>query len=184
MKKRLIIIICILALIVVLIFSFKPLVKITSDSFWNFIAEQLEKEEQERQQKIENGEIVAGKDTILIWENKYEIGHFPNGNHLVIHRNGSIGLIDAILEKVTTYKVKKEKLYVVSEEGDAVIDKNNLCKVYVTTPADEFVNDYTLDEQGNKSYISRYIENENIQYLSSFDEFSDEEQKVLNKLKK
>lgn len=183
MKKR-IIIICTLGLIVVLIFSFKPLVKIASDSFWNFVDEQLEKEEQERKQKIKNGEIVAGKDTILIWENKYEIGHFFDGNHLVAYRNGSIGLLDTILKKVTNYKVKKEKLYIVSEEGYAIIDKNNLCKIYVIIPENEFISGYTMDAQGNKSYISRYVENENIQYLSSFDEFSKEEQKILNKLKK
>lgn len=180
MKKRLVIIFA-AALIVGIIFSFKPLMKIASDSFWNFIAEQFEKEEQERRQRIENGEIVAGKDTVLIWENKYEIGHFPDGNHLEIHIDG---LINPVLKNVTAHKVKKEKLYIVSEEGYAVINKNNICTVYVTVPSDEFVNGYSLDKEGNRSYISRYIEDENIQYLSAFDEFSEEEQEMLNKLKK
>lgn len=182
--KKWIIVIGIVGLITALTFSFKPLLNIASNSFWNFIAEELDKEEQARMEKIANGEIVAGKDTVLIWENKYEIGHFPNGNHLVTHRNGSIGLLDVVLEKITNYKVKKEKLYIVSEEGYAVIDKNNLCKVYVTVPEDKFINGYTIDEQGNKSYISRYIENDNIQYLSGFDEFSENEQKLLKKLQK
>lgn len=180
MKKRLIII-CIVSVTVILIFNLRPLPKITSDSFWNFIAEQFEKEEQERRQRIENGEIVAGKDTVLIWEDKYEIGHFYDGNHLEIYRNS---LFDTVLKNVTAYKVKKEKLYIVSEEGYAVINKDNICTVYVTVPPNEFVNGYSLDKDGNRSYISRYIEDENIQYLSDFDEFSEEEQEMLNKLKK
>lgn len=104
MKKRLVIIFA-AALIVGIIFSFKPLMKIASDSFWNFIAEQFEKEEQERRQRIENGEIVAGKDTVLIWENKYEIGHFPDSNHLEIYIDG---LINPVLKNVTAHKVKKK----------------------------------------------------------------------------
>ena len=43
--------------------------------FWDFIAEQLKKEEQERLAAIERGEIIIGKDTMLIWHDKYVLYH-------------------------------------------------------------------------------------------------------------
>ena len=78
----------------------------------------------------------------------------------------------------------EEKLYVLSDEGYAVIDKNNLCRVCVTVPDDEFVNGYTVDDAGNEIPISRYIENENVIYLKSYSEFTGEERKVFEKMEK
>ena len=170
----------ILVTIVALIFSFKPLFKLSSKSFWNLVVTQFDKEEQERQQKIEKGDIVSGKDTILIWGNMYEIGHYSDSNHLEMHTNG---LSETILKKITIHKVIKKKLYIISEEGYAVINEDNLCKVYVTVPEKEFVNGYSVDEQGNKSYYSQYIKNGHIQYLLAFNEFSEDEQKNFDKLK-
>ena len=149
--------------------------------FWDFLRNQFDKEETERIKKIENGELVRGKDTILIWENMYEIWHNYDGNNLSIYENK---ISHNILEKIEGYKVKKDKLYIVSKEGYAVIDKNNLCKVFITVPDEDFVNGYSIDEQGNKEYYTRYIENTHIQYLSKFDKYTDEEQEMFNKLKK
>lgn len=111
---------------------------------------------------------------------KNKIGHYPDNNHLEIRTNG---LSNTILEKILIHKVVKNKLYIISEEGYAVINKEKLCKVYITIPEKEFVNGYSVDEQGNKSYYSRYIESEYIQYLCNFEEFSDEDQKIFNRLK-
>lgn len=181
MKKHFIILGIIVVAIIVLSLTVKPILRLSSKSFWNFVVMQFDKEEQERKQKIENGEIVRGKDTVRVWGNMYEIGHYSSGNQLEIYVND---ITENILEKVKAHKVIKKKLYVISEEGYAVINECNLCKVYVTVPEDEFVNGYSIDEQGNTSYYSRFIENEHIQYLSDFNEFSEEEQEIFNKMKK
>lgn len=152
-----------LVLVIILSVGVKPVLKVSSKCFWNIVSVQFDKEENERQKRIENGEIVRGKDTILIWKDKYVIGHYYDCNQLEIYNDG---MCEEILEKVTKHKVVKKKLYVVSDEGVAVIDKDNLCRVYV------------FDE----GYINKYADNERIEYVSSINDFSEEEQKVISKM--
>lgn len=140
-----------------------------TDSFFNFVAEQLEKEEKERRQKAENGEIVRGKDTILIWGNKYVIGHYYDSNHFETEENG---ISDTILANVKKYKVKKKKLYILSEEGYAVTDKSNICRVFI------------LGNSGMQYSEGEFVNDEQIQYLSSYDDFSSEEKSVFEKLER
>ena len=180
MVKKKIIVFGILAVILILILSFKPILQLSSEFLWDFVVTQFDKEEKDRQQKIENGEIVRGKDTILIWGNMYEIGHYSDSNHLEIYING---LSKNVLEKINKYKIVKKQLYIISDEGFAVVDKNNLCRVFITVPEKDFVNGYSIDEQGNKSYYTRYVDNKNIKYLSEFNEYSEEEQKIFDEMK-
>ena len=168
-----------LALVTALAIGIKPLTKWVSNCYGETVSNQFEKEEKERQQKVTNGEIVRGKDTVLIWENMYEIGHYADGNRLEMFKGG---LTDTILEKISKYKVVEGKLFIISEEGFAIVDKNNLCRVFVTVPTEEFVNGYSVDEQGNKCYYTRFLEDEHVKYLSELNEFSEEEQEVFSKL--
>ena len=177
--KRKHIIAIIIGVSIVVALSIKPILNYTSNAFWGFISNQLDKEETERMEKIENGEIVRGKDTILIWENMYVIGHYSDGNHLSIE---SKDVNETILKKVVKHRKKKEKLYIVSDEGYAVIDKNNQCRVFITVADEEFVNGYTEDADGNRTYISRKIESANIEYLSEYELFSEEEKDMFEKL--
>lgn len=179
MKKN--VFICgIIVVIVALILCIKPILKLSSKNFWDIIVMQFDREEKDRQQKVKNGEIVRGKDTIMVWENMYEIGHYSDGNHLEIAVDGTF---DTILERVTIHKIVNETLYIISDEGYAVINKANLCKVYIIVPENEFVNGYSVDEQGNQIDYSRFIENEHVQYLAEYNEFSMEEQEVFTNLK-
>lgn len=171
MKKRILcialfVMICVSAVISSL--TIKPLSGMAAESLRDFVCRQLDKEEEERQRKIANGEIVSGKDTVCIWGNMFEIGHYPSGNHLEIYTDG---LRKPVLRKVTKHKAVKKKLYILSEEGYAVIDEDNLCRALVTAPEDE------------SNCEKRSDENEYIRYLSDFDEFSEDEQAVFNKLK-
>ena len=89
-----------------------------------------------------------------------------------------------ILENIEDYRKLKNKLYITSEEGYAIVDKDKLCRVFVKVPGEEFVSGYSEDKEGNRTYISRRIENKYIKYLSSFEEFSEEEREILKLLKK
>lgn len=109
----------------------------------------------------------------------YEIGHYSDGDHLEIAVDDTF---EIVLEKITVHKIVKESLYIISNEGYAVINKANLCKVYVIVPENEFVNGYSVDEQGNKIGYSRFIENEHVQYLDKYNEFSTEEQEIFANL--
>ena len=81
-------------------------------------------------------------------------------------------------------KKKKGILYILSDEGYVVIDDNNLCRMHITIPNEEFVSGYYEDESGMRTYISRFIDDANIKYLESFNDFSKDEQKIFEKMKK
>ena len=49
-------------------------------------------------------------------------------------------------------------------------------------PESEYTNGYSINKNGEKEPYSRFIDNTNIQYIMNFDEFTESEQKVLNKL--
>ena len=108
---------------IIALFSLKPIFKFSTDVFWNFIAEQLEKEEQERLAAIERGEIIIGKDTMLVWNDKYVLYHQAGDDTLCIHYED--GNEESIIGKVTQYKKKKGILYILSDEGYVVIDDKN-----------------------------------------------------------
>ena len=165
---------------IAIVFSIKPFVEFVTDSIWNFVVVQLEKEEQERLVAIENGEIVRGKDTMLVWKDKYVLYHHAGCNALCIHYEN--GIEKCIIDKVESHAVQRDSLYLYSEEGFVVIDKNNLCRVLVTIPDKEFVNGHGINDNGEKIHYSRYLDDYNIKYLNDFREFSTEEQKNLKSL--
>ena len=169
----------ILTLIISCLFSMKAVLKWSSKSFWNVVVTLFDNEEKNRQKKSDINEIVRGKDTILIWENMYVIGHYFDSNYLTIERNG---ISDTILEKVKNYKVKKKKLYVLSEEGYAIIDKENTCRVFITVSKDDFVNGFSTDLDETQHPISRFINDEHIQYLNSYSDFATDEKEIFKKL--
>lgn len=179
MMKKIFLALVILPLIIALMLSVKPMLSWSSNFFREFVVSQFNKEEKERQQRVENGEIVRGKDTVLIWENMYVIGHYYDSNHLNMEVNG---VSNIILEKVKKHKVKKKKLYILSEEGYAIIDKSNICRVFVTIPKEDFVNGYSIDNEGIKHPISRFVNDKHVQYLSSYDNFAMEEKEVFEKM--
>ena len=112
-------------------------------------------------------------------EKKFSVFHGSDGNDLAAKNPKNKYLTDCVLQGVTHHKSKKNKLYIISKEGYAVIDENPLCRVYVTVPAEDFVSGYTTDREGNKHYISRFIDNEYVEYLDDFSDFSSEEQEIL-----
>ena len=173
--------ILIIVFIIIALFSAKPIFEFSTNAFWNFVAEQFEKEEQERLEAIERGEIIIGKDTMLVWNNKYVLYHQAGNDTLCIHYED--GNEESIIGKVTKYKKKKGLLYILSDEGYVVIDDNNLCRAHITIPKEEFVSGYYEDENGKRIYISRFIEDANIRYLVSFNDFSENEQKIFKKMK-
>ena len=174
--------ISILAVIIIALFLVKPIFELSTNIFCDFVAEQLEKEEQERLAAIERGEIIIGKDTMLVWHDKYVLYHQAENDTLCIHYED--GNEESVIGKVTQYKKKKGILYILSDEGYVVIDENNFCRVYIAIPKEEFVSGYYEDENGKRTYISRFIDDTNIKYLESFNDFSEDEQKIFKKMEK
>ena len=140
--------------------------------FWNSIIIQLDKEEAEREKRIEAGLPIRGKDTALIWRDKYDITVSVSGASLDIYIDGDTQMV---LDKVKDYDIDKKTLYVLSDDGYAVIDNENNCRVFIFTPKEEL--EYSTQHYGS-------IEDEHVKYLSSYEEFLESERKVFERLGK
>lgn len=89
-----------------------------------------------------------------------QINHYKSGNKLdYVKNNEKISL----LEEIKNYKISEYKLYVIANDGCAVVDENNVVKIFTTS---------------NQKFII-----DNVKYLNSFESFEDDEQKMLKKLK-
>lgn len=167
------------------VFNIGRIARGASTVFWRLIALELDREDEERRRLIADGKIVRGKDTVLIWGDTFDICRYPDGESLGVQTSDGYKIV---LEKITYHEVVRnwfpynKKLYVLSEEGFAVIDEDNVAKVYIVVPPSEFVSGYSEDENGKRDYFLRYIEDERIRYLSDFDDFSEEEQQKFEKL--
>lgn len=140
--------------------------------FWNSIIIQLDKEEAEREKRIEAGLPIRGKDTALIWQDKYDITVSASGASLDIYIEGDTQMV---LDKVKETDIDKKTLYVLSDDGYAVIDNENNCRVFISTLKEEL--EYSTQHYGS-------IEDEHVKYLSSYEEFSESERKVFERLGK
>ncbi len=138
--------------------------------FWNSIIIQLDKEEAEREKRIEAGLPIRGKDTVLIWRDKYDICKSSNTKLLMIYIDGDE---QVVLGKVTDHYIYNKTLYVLSDDGYAVIDNENNCRVFIFTPKEEL--EYSTQHYGS-------IEDEHVKYLSSYEEFSGSEREIFEKL--
>ncbi len=126
-----------------------------------------------------------GRDTVCIWnDGTFEIGHYADSNYLEFHYGEELSLVKSVLEKVITYKKEDDKFFVVTGEGYAVIDDTNIAKVLVTILEDEYINGYHTNAEGERIPYSRRIDDPHIIYLENFEEFSESEQEMLNKLLK
>lgn len=161
--KRVCICFFIITFLLIGTYKIKPIRRVISKNFWEFIIEQMDKEEEQRQKDIENGEIIRGKDTIIIWGDTFELLHSYKDIHLSVKRNVSKNqyISDTILEKIKNYKINHGKLYIVSDDGFAILDENNNCRIYIYSDYDNF------------------IQNDKLKYLYSFSDFSEEEQKMF-----
>ncbi len=80
-----------------------------------------------------------------------------------------------VLDKVKDFDINKKTLCVLSDEGYAVIDKKNNCRVFIFKSKEEL--DYSTQHYGS-------IDDEHIRYLSSYEEFSKSEREIFEKLGK
>ena len=111
----------------------------------------------------------SGKDMVYTFGNgKFSLGKTIDGVDLSMYTDdGRCGIIVAFVKE---YKNKKDGLYVYSNEGYCVINKKkNTAKVFIT-----------VEKQHNGNLVG---EDKAILYLSSFDEFSKEEQAVFESMK-
>ena len=181
-KKFFVIILSLLfiAVIIVMGINIKTISNSVSDRFWGFIAQQLEKEEQARQESPYPGSF--GKDTVIFMgDGKFCISNVVNEKQLIMYNENSP--LDVLLSNITEYKKNKDILYVIGIEGFGIVDgKTNMCRLLITIPDEEYIDGYAIDVNGEKHYKSRYIDDPYVTYLSSYEEFTENERKIFDKM--
>lgn len=147
-------------LLSVSLLTIKPIREKAGEVFWSWFAYQMDKEEAEREEQAKRHEVVRGRDTVFIWNKHYEIWNHLGENHFGIEIDDAN---DNILRIVSLYEAYNDKFYVVSADGYAVVDRNNYCRVFLLTDTDE-------------------VESKYIEYLTSYEEFSEEDKKHFSKM--
>lgn len=112
----------------------------------------------------------AGKDIVYTVNNgKFYLGKTSDGIDLSMFKDNGHSYV--ILAFVNEYKKKNSALYVYSDEGYCVIDeKENIAKVLITV---------------EKQHIANLAgEDDDISYLSSFEDFSENEQDIFKGMNK
>lgn len=125
----------------------------------------------------------VGRDTVyVLGDGKFQILSTANSRDLIMYRDDDL-VIKTLLRRVSKYKKIKGNLYIISDEGYGIVDGNtSRCKLYITVPKDEFITGCGIDSEGNEHTISAFVEDEHVQYLKSFDDFSEHEKKIFEKL--
>ena len=145
------------------------------DRFWSKIESQLDYE-----RSLEVGDDF---NKISWGDLSFQINHHKSGNNLeyvsVADKESYI-----LLKNISSYKIVEEKLYVKSKDGYAIVDENNICKIFVDQSISKTTGEYTQDEYGNKIYSNQKFDKENIEYLSSYDDFSTQERNIFKKMLK
>ena len=141
----------------------------------------------------------VGRDTrYVVGNGMVQISHVNGKDMLEMYHNATLSY--TLLDSVTSYKSKGNNLYVISDEGYGVVDKETYkCKLLIFNPEEYFKAGYerhsngkiyTLspNEAGKKSadkiafYGYAKLNDPNIVFLDSFDSFNENEQKMLLKL--
>ena len=134
---------------------------------------------------IVHEEYYSSEDALYKWNNSQFIINSSGSLDYRYQDNGTIKNI-GVTNYVLIYKEIAGKLYVISDEQYCIIDKNNLCRVYVydkpLMPYYKKVYAYT-QEQYCYSINMDIIYEDNFVRLNSFEDFSKEEQSNIIYLK-
>ncbi len=132
-------------------------------------------------QKQDN--IIVGKDTVEVWNNGvFSLGKYSDGNHLECRPNGEP--LTIILRNIKCFKKFNGKIFLYSDDGVAIIYKNDICKVFFFYSDEEMKQGYVIDDDNSTWWFSKNIESvsENVKLITDYNEFQPEEKKVLNNL--
>ena len=112
-----------------------------------------------------------GKDTVVcLGDGKFRIDNIAGTKELTMY--DETGQFEIILYRVEVYKIKRGVLYVLGNQGYGIVDyKTNRCRL--------FVEKYT---DGQKIISDKIIKDKDIEYLLSYDDFTEEERKIFSKL--
>ena len=111
----------------------------------------------------------------------FQINHHKDGNNLEYVKTDTKEII-VLLKTISSYKIEDGNLYIKSDGGYAVVNGNNVCRIYINSTNNEKTESYVEDKYGNKLYFGIRINDTNIQYLSSYEDFTESEKIIFKKM--
>ncbi len=153
----------VIVLSIVSMFSIYKYRQAIANTFISMIAQRLDKE---REQEVGEYNVLDWRDGI------FQINHDATGNKLeLVNDDHKV----VLLERIDDYKEYGSKLYIVSQDGAAVLSSDNTAVICIF---DDSFKDYTVYRNGKQVIYSRNYNDERIKYVDSLDEFlpTDKEQ--------
>lgn len=142
------------------------------DNIISLIAYELDREREKDVGRYTVEEFGSGKFTI---------NHDASGNHLNMHENDSTAVV--ILENISHYKEKNDKLYAVAPCGETVIDKSNIAYVHRNDYDPTIDKDAKITRGGSYIIFSKHYISDSLIYLDSYDDFNETDRKIFDKIK-
>lgn len=138
-----------------------------STAFISILAQRLDKER----------EIAVGEYNVLSWNDGiFQINHDSTGYKLeLVYDDYTV----VLLSNINDYKKRKSKLYIVSDDGAAVISNDNIANIFISNNDSE---DYTVYKNDKQIIYSQNYNDEHIKYVYDIDEFSLSDKKQLIKM--
>ena len=138
----------------------------------NFVANELDEEREKN----------VGEYNVVYWnDGLFQINHTASGDKLELQREDCIVIL---LDNIMDYKIKNKKLYVASNDGLGVVSENNFATLYINNYDESYEKDHFIWRNNTKIIYSKRYDDENILYIERFEDFKEEDKKVLNKIMK
>ena len=125
----------------------------------------------------------TGRDTVyIINDGKFQVYKVDKDKHLCCNMDD--GGDSTILRKVKKYKWYMGETYICSEDGFAIVDEQNKCRVFLNYTKEEMEQGYITDSDGYRWNFMGELEDAHydVKILYDFNEFTEKEQKILRKM--
>lgn len=137
----------------------------------------IEKRIEEKREKA----FLPGVDCKALWEGTYEICRQPGKHSLGLYIE-SDGTRELLLSDIKTYAKFNDKLFAIGSDGYAVIDRKNMCRIFINMPKNEYKRGIVLNENGEKTWCPGFIKNSLVTYVNDFSSFENSEKQSLNEM--
>ena len=167
LHKKVIATICIIVIAVTLISMFKEEI---GSSVIQLISYEFERE---RSKEVDEYNILSWNDS------KFQINHYSSGNQLDMIENEKTIVL---LENIIKYKKITSKLYIITPDDQAIIDKNNIAYIHIGSYDPNNDKDVEIESNGKVLIYSKRYKSNNIIYLESINNFETSDKEILEKL--
>lgn len=130
-----------------------------------------------------NRELETGSYNVVDWtDGTFQINQLLGDRYLEMPKKEDYKVI--LLTDVQDYKIKNKKLFIIAKQGYAVIDKENNAQIFISFHEEGMKEEGSVYFKGVERLYSICYKDKHIKYLNSFDEFSEKDKKIFDKMQR